>query len=126
MNEKINTKTRASTLICNSESNDNTNFMSYMKKYNKINQCIYLSPTSASEIENIVQKFENDKASDISVVIIKKCLSYISGHLSGFFNQFLFTGTFPDILKVGKITPIFKKGDHQLFDNYRPVSLIPL
>ena len=35
-------------------------------------------------------------------------------------------GEFPDILKVGKITPIFKKGNPQLLDNYRPVSIIPI
>ena len=33
---------------------------------------------------------------------------------------------FPDILKVGKITPIYKKGNPQLLDNYRPVSVIPI
>ena len=35
-------------------------------------------------------------------------------------------GKFPDILKTGKITPIFKKGNPQLLDNYRPVSIIPI
>ena len=36
------------------------------------------------------------------------------------------SGTFPKILKVGKITPIFKKGDAQQFDNYRPISMLPI
>ena len=36
------------------------------------------------------------------------------------------SGTFPDILKIGKITPVFKKGDPKLLDNYRPVSIIPI
>ena len=46
--------------------------------------------------------------------------------MEGFFNNFLTLGIFPDILKVGKISPVFKKGNPQLFDNYRPVSVIPL
>ena len=36
------------------------------------------------------------------------------------------TGYFPDILKVGKITPAFKKGDQEKFENYRPVSTLPI
>ena len=35
-------------------------------------------------------------------------------------------GIFPDPLKIGKITPIFKKGDDSSFENYRPVSTLPI
>ena len=35
-------------------------------------------------------------------------------------------GIFPQKLKVGKVSPIFKKGDVQLFDNYRPISVLPI
>ena len=35
-------------------------------------------------------------------------------------------GTFPSILKIGKITPIFKKDDEQLLENYRPISTLPI
>ena len=103
-------------------------YIIYTIKYlnNRVANSIYLSSTSSNEVENIIRDFENDKASDISVVILKQCAKFISGHLSGFFNQFLESGSFPDILKVGKITPIFKKGDPRLLDNYRPVSMLPV
>ena len=46
--------------------------------------------------------------------------------MRNFFNKFLENGIFPIILKTGLITPIFKKGDPRQFDNYRPVSTLPI
>ena len=33
---------------------------------------------------------------------------------------------FPNILKVAQVTPIYKKGDSELLENYRPVSMLPI
>ena len=35
-------------------------------------------------------------------------------------------GVFPDELKMGKISPIYKKEDEQLLEDYRPVSTLPI
>ena len=119
--KKLNTKTSSSTLNGNQQ---NTNYQTYLK--NRVQKSIFLSPTSPNELEEIVSNLENEKSSDISITILKKCFKLISGNVSGFFNKFMMIGKFPDILKIGKITPIFKKGNPQLLDNYRPVSIIPI
>ena len=120
--KKLNVKTCSSTLINNSS--HNKDFRSYLSE--RVQKSIFLSPTSPDELIEIVKGLENDKASDISIFVLKKCFNHIAGYLSGFLNNFMETGEFPEILKVGKITPIFKKGDPQLLDNYRPVSVIPI
>ena len=35
-------------------------------------------------------------------------------------------GTFPSILKLGKITPVYEKDNEQLLENYRPISTLPI
>ena len=41
-------------------------------------------------------------------------------------RNILSTATYPDIWKHSNVSPIFKKGDKQLIENYRPTSLLPL
>ena len=101
---KLNVKICPSTLNVETPNND---LKSYLN--DRVHQRIFLSPTSPSELVEMIKSLENDKASDISIIILKKCFYYISGHLSGFFNKFIELGKFPDVLKVGKMTPIYKK-----------------
>ena len=79
-----------------------------------INKIIYhLPPKSSSGCDGISTKL----LKVIAPVIIKPLTLLI--------NQVLNTGTFPDKLKIAKVIPIFKKGDPSLFENYRPISLLP-
>ena len=41
-------------------------------------------------------------------------------------NLSLSQGIFPDELKKAKIIPLYKANDPMLFNNYRPISLLPL
>ena len=34
-------------------------------------------------------------------------------------------GIFPEKFKLAKITPVYKKDDKYLVENYRPISLLP-
>ena len=58
--------------------------------------------------------------------MIKKSAHIIAPVLELYFNDFMKYGIFPDVLKIGKITPIFKKGNPEDIGNYRPVSTLPI
>ena len=94
-------------------------FQSYMDS-------IYLSDCTEEEVWTTIRNLENGKSSDIPIKLIKNCSPVITPILTKYFNRFMQTGDFPDILKIGKITPIFKKDDQEKFENYRPISTLPI
>ena len=62
---------------------------------------------------------------DISSKLLKVIAPVIIKPLTLLINQVLNTGILPHKLKIAKVIPIYKKGDPQLFENYRPISLLP-
>ena len=61
----------------------------------------------------------------LSTKLLKQISSSISPTLAIITNQSLFSGIFPEKLKIAKVLPLFKKGNNHIFDNYRPISLLP-
>ena len=56
-------------------------------------------------------------------ILLKTCAEEISYGLSAIFQYSLDTGTLPLDWRNANVTPVFKKGDRHLAENYRPVSL---
>ena len=78
------------------------------------------------EIKKIISELSSSKASDIPIRVLKACSDIISPLLTKFYNIFMQKAIFPNMLKVAQVTPIYKKGDSQLLENYRPVSMLPI
>ena len=57
--------------------------------------------------------------------ILKKCIDEYITPITYLVNLSIRRGTFPNELKLAKVIPIFKSGNQQLINNYRPISVLP-
>lgn len=61
----------------------------------------------------------------ISTKLLKYVKLELCQPITNLINQAFHENTFPDLLKIAKVSPIYKKGNPELVDNYRPISLLP-
>jgi hypothetical protein len=99
-------------------------FNSYLPK--SCSSSIYLHDCTPEEISRIISELQNGKASDIPVHVIKKSSIIISPLLTKYYNHCMQNGIFPDVLKIGRISPIYKKDNEEHLENYRPVSTLAI
>ena len=99
-------------------------FTDYLPK--SITSSIFLRDCDCDEIIEIIADLKNGKSSDIPIHVIKKSCTVITPYLVQYFNKCMQDGYFPCELKTGRISPIYKKDDEQLLENYRPVSTLPV
>jgi hypothetical protein len=86
-----------------------------------------LSPVTVQVVEEIIKSLKSNVSTgfdEISMSIVKRCLCYFIRPLVHIYNITLQTGIFPDMMKIAKIRPLFKKGDRQDMQNYRPISIL--
>ena len=62
---------------------------------------------------------------EISNKTLEALKNEIAAPLTVIINEILYTGIFPDALKISKVILLYKKDDKQSFSNYRPISLLP-
>ena len=101
-----------------------SNFLKFLPKAEE--SSIFLEDITVNEISEITCELSNDKASDIPIVVLKHCKSVLSPILAKIFNNCISNGIFPDPLKIGKFTPVYKKGASDVIGNYHPVSVLPI
>ena len=83
----------------------------------------------SGEIISLIRNLNPNKASGsdgISGQMLLLCDSSATLPLKIIFQNILVTSTFPDVWKLANVVPIFKKGNKQLINNYRPISLLPI
>ena len=99
----------------------------YLTKIIRNHETLYLTPTTASEITNLIYNLPNKNSrghDDISNNMLKLLHTSIVQPLVIIFNKSLTEGKFPDLMKLADIVPIHKAKDKYLTTNYRPISLL--
>ena len=84
-------------------------------------------PLTENEVLEAVYSLKDKNTLDfngISSSFLKKIMPYIITPIKHVFELSLTNGIVPKQLKIAKVVPIFKSGDPQNCDNYRPISLL--
>ena len=79
---------------------------------------------SVQDVVKEIKKLSTRKANkyiDLPVKILKE-----NSGICDFFSDCVDRENFPSILKIANITPVLKKGDRDLKDNYQPMSILPV
>ena len=88
-----------------------------------------LASVSEKSILTILKATQVSKAAGIdnlSGCFLKDGAKNLSKPISNLYNLSITSEKFPDICKVAKLKPLYKKGSLTESCNYRPISLLPL
>lgn len=91
------------------------------------NSSLFFYDITPDEISNVLNNMQNKKSTgfdNISIKALKYISRFIIYPLCFIFNLSIKLGTFPDKLKYALIIPLHKKGDPELVENYRPITLL--
>ncbi len=109
------------------ESKSPDEFKDYHKfMKNRVHSSIFFDEIASHEIDEVINQLNPNKSSDLSPRILKLYRGIISPNLAIIFNNCVYSGIFPDKLKIARVVPLFKGGDKSNLANYRPISLVPV
>ena len=91
-------------------------------------QSMYLRPTNEHEVTKIFHQLKNKTSTGpygVSNKMVKLASSAIIPPITKLITRCFVDEQFPSSLKIAKVIPIYKDGESNLFENYRPISLLP-
>jgi hypothetical protein len=84
-----------------------------------------IEPFTPEEIQKAVSTFKSKKSSgpdEIPLLVVKSCVESLLPSISYLFSLITTTGRIPEVWRIARMKPIFKKGDKSKIENYRPIS----
>ena len=87
------------------------------------------SNVSLATVQKLIKQLDNEKSTGLDGICVKSLKlgsPILSFYLTHIFNLSLSTGVVPKIWKQKRVTPVFKKGEVDSVNNYRPISILPI
>ena len=106
------------------ESKKELNMYNNSKRYD-IKDTFMYKEVNEGKIEEIISQLKENKATndDYAIYSIKLVKKQVAKVLSQIINESIMKGRFPKALKRSTIIPIYKNGDRNEVNNYRPITL---
>ena len=92
----------------------------------KSKSCITDISVTVNEVKAIVSQLNSSAAGpdDLPASIMKQVSNEYCIPLTHLINLSVLQGDFPSEMKLAKVLPIYKADNHQLIQNYRPISVL--
>ena len=89
---------------------------------------IYIPPVTKTELLTLILNLKESSCGydGIHSRVIKQTYSLFFEPLKHVLNLSIIQGFFPEEMKIAKVIPLYKHGDASKFNNYRPISVLPL
>ena len=84
---------------------------------NSYTKSMFLKPVTSYEVYDVIRNINSNKAcgyDEISPKAIKSVADILCTPLCNIFNLSFEQGVFPDLMKIARVIPVFKKGDKHL------------
>ena len=85
----------------------------------------YVSLIEVKKHLKSLKRKKTDGLDQIPTCLLKDGADFVAAPLAHLINLSLKTGIVPSEFKIGKIIPIFKSGQLNNIDNYRPITILP-
>ena len=107
--------------IANTIENSDANFMDYLTETTKTKNVFKFQVISVTKVVGLLRSLNPCK---IPANIIRIAAPVIAESLTKIFNTASYSETVPFDWKVARVIPLHKSGPRNLFNNYRPVSIL--
>lgn len=90
---------------------------------------IFFEPAYEDEILNLLTSLDVTKSTgydEITAIALRRCADVIASVVTCIVNLTMFTGVYPDALKVARVLPVYKAESKTDPSNYRPISILPV
>ena len=110
------------------ENENQCSFREFIPQYKPVERLTF-QPVNVATVYRLITELNISKATgidEISAKVLKAAAPAIAEPLTRIFNMSIVSDKFPAEWKVARLTLIFKKGQRSMFDNYRPISILPV